>query len=56
MSSTNKLLGAGVAGALTVIVVWGVQTFGHVTIPAEVASAFTTLLAAAGTYVAPANT
>ena len=41
---TPKVGAAGLAGALSIIIVWGVQAFSTVTIPAEVASAFTTVL------------
>ena len=36
---------AGLAGAITIILVWIVSQFGHVTIPPEVASAITTVVA-----------
>lgn len=49
----NKAIAAGAAGAVTIILVWAVQTWGHVAIPAEVASSFTTLLAAAAAYLVP---
>jgi hypothetical protein len=43
--------GAGVAGALTVILVWALSLAG-VDVPPEVASALTTLLAAGGALLA----
>lgn len=46
----KKVQAAGAAGALTVIVVWGLEAAG-VTVPPEVASAFTTLIAFLAGYL-----
>lgn len=43
--------GAGAAGAITVVLVWVLSMFG-VDVPPEVASALTTLIAAAGAFLA----
>lgn len=42
-----------IAGGLTVIIMWGVQTAWGVTVPAEVASAFTTVMGGLAGYFAP---
>jgi len=49
----NKAVAAGVAGAVTVILCWAVETFAKVSIPSEVASSITTLIATAATYFTP---
>lgn len=43
--------GGGAAGALSVIIVWGASQAG-LDVPAEVASAFTTLVASAAAFAA----
>ena len=45
--TTSATAGAGIAGAATVLIVWGLNAAG-VDVPAEVAQAITVLLAAAG--------
>ncbi len=50
----NKAVAAGGAGAVTVILVWLLGLF-HLSIPPEVASAFTTLIAGAATYITPSE-
>ncbi|MFQ5915843.1 MAG: hypothetical protein ACE5JS_21935 [Nitrospinota bacterium] len=47
----KKVAAAGVAGAFTVIVVWVVEEFAGLQIPAEVASAFTALIAFVAGYL-----
>lgn len=49
----NKVLGGATAGALSIVVVWAVGTFASVDVPAEVASAFTTVVSAAVAYLVP---
>lgn len=49
--TTASTAGAGIAGAATVLIVWGLNAAG-VDAPAEVAQAITVLLAAAGALVA----
>lgn len=49
--TTSATAGAGIAGAATVLIVWGLNASG-VDVPAEVAQAITVLLAAAGALVA----
>lgn len=48
--TTSATAGAGIAGAATVLIVWGLNAAG-VDVPAEVAQAITVLLAAAGALV-----
>lgn len=47
---TEKVAAAGIAGAITVILVWIAGEAG-VVVPPEVASAFTTLVAFAAAYM-----
>lgn len=49
--TTASTAGAGIAGAATVLIVWGLTSAG-VDVPAEVAQAITVLLAAAGALLA----
>jgi hypothetical protein len=49
---SRKVQAGGAAGALTVILVWAAGTAG-LDVPAEVASAFTTLIAAAAGWLIP---
>lgn len=49
----NKAVAAGAAGAATIILVWVLGQFAHVSVPPEVASAFTTLIASGATYLTP---
>lgn len=44
-----------IAGAATVLVVWMVQTMGHITVPAEISSALTTLIGAGAAYIGHAT-
>ena len=52
MPQTSTVASA-IGGALTIIIVWVVQTWGHVDIPAGVASAFTTIIMALLTHFVP---
>lgn len=47
-----KAVSTGIFGATSVLIVWLAQQFG-VTVPAEVAAAFTTVLATAATWFTP---
>lgn len=47
-----KIVAAGVSGALTTLVLYGLSTVG-VTVPPEVAAAITALLAVAAGYLTP---
>ncbi len=51
-SLTPKVATGALAGAVSVIVVWIITQFG-VTIPPEIASAFTTVISACSAYFAP---
>jgi hypothetical protein len=50
---TNKVGSALLAGALSVILVWAIKQFAHQDIPAEVGSAFTTILGFVTAYLVP---
>ena len=41
---------SGAAGSATIIIVWALKQWGHVEVPAEVASAFTGLAAVIGAH------
>jgi hypothetical protein len=49
----NKAMAAGAAGAVTVILVWVLGTFGHIVVPPEVSSALTTIISSLAAYAAP---
>jgi len=49
----SKVGYAGIAGAITSLVVWGLSTFVDVQLPAEAAAAITTLITFAIGYVVP---
>ena len=51
----TRKVGAGIAigGPLAVILVWGIKTFGHVDVPAEVATAFGSVLTFGVSYFFP---
>ncbi len=53
MALTPKVATGALAGALSVIIVWGISAGFHIQIPAEVASAFTTLISGVSSYFAP---
>lgn len=46
-----KVVAAGIGGAVAVIVVWALQTFANIQVPAEVAAAFATVLSFASGYI-----
>jgi hypothetical protein len=50
---TQKVTAAGLAGAVSILVVWGLSQFANIDISPEVASAFTTLLAFLAGYLTP---
>jgi len=50
---TNKVIGAGLSGAIVAIAVYGVDTFAGVHIPPEIASALTVVVSAAAAYLTP---
>lgn len=50
---TRKVATAGGAGALVLILVWVLEEFAGISIPAEVASALTVLVSFAAAYVVP---
>jgi hypothetical protein len=53
---TKKVAAAGVAGAVSIVVVWVLHRFVQVDVPPEVASAGTTILAfLAGYFMPPAS-
>lgn len=49
---TNKMVAVGVAGALTVVLVYALGEFGY-NIPVEVASAVTVLISFVSGYIVP---
>jgi hypothetical protein len=49
----NKVIGGAFAGAVTIVLVWAVKQFASVEVPAEVASALTTIVSAAVAYLVP---
>lgn len=51
---TNKVAGAGLAGAVSIVIVWALGMTG-VDVPPEVASAITTILAFGTAYLIPEN-
>jgi len=52
MNLNPKILSAGIAGAITVVLLWVLSMFG-VNVPAEVASAVTIIVAFAVGYLRP---
>jgi hypothetical protein len=50
MALTTKVAAGGIAGAITVVVVW-IRGMSHMTVPAEFASAFTVIISFAAGYV-----
>ena len=55
MENNSKVIGAGVGGAVGIIVTWCITQFGGVEVPAEVAGAISMLGSAGATYFFPAN-
>lgn len=54
MNLNPKIASAGIAGALTVVLVWIVGVLG-IAVPAEVASAVTVIIAFAAGYMRPSG-
>ncbi|CAB4171690.1 hypothetical protein UFOVP929_13 [uncultured Caudovirales phage] len=54
MNLNPKIASAGIAGALTVVLVWIVGVLG-IDVPAEVASAVTVIIAFAAGYMRPSG-
>lgn len=52
-TGANKAIAGGAAGAATILLCWAIETFGHLTIPAEVASAITTLIGTFAVWITP---
>jgi len=50
---TNKTVAGGLAGALTMIVVWALHQWGKVDVPAEIAVAISTVLSFAVSWSTP---
>lgn len=54
---TTKVISGGVAGAISVIIIWALNSFkilpGDTQIPGEIASALTTILSFAVSYLMP---
>jgi len=50
---TQKVTAVGIAGSLSILIVWGLHQFMQVNVPPEVASACTTLLAFLAGYLTP---
>jgi len=53
MTPSRKVTGGALAGGLSIILVWGVKQWGHVDIPAEVASALTVVISFITAYFVP---
>lgn len=53
MRPNTKVAAGGIAGACTVILVWGIDEFGGIKVPAEVASALTTIFSFVVAYYVP---
>lgn len=51
--SPSTVAGAGVGIPLSIVIIWSVQTFGHVTVPPLVATALGAFLAAVAGYFHP---
>lgn len=50
---TQKVTAVGVTGAISIVLVWALHQFAHLDMPAEVASAVTTILAFLAGYLTP---
>ena len=50
-----KVSGAILGGAISIILVYCINEFAHVTLPADVASALSTICSAAVGYLTPSN-
>lgn len=53
MMPTRKVSVGAIAGATSVLVVWGLNTWGKTPVPPEIASAFTALVSGLLSYVVP---
>jgi hypothetical protein len=53
MGVQNSTFAATVGGAVTIVIVWALQTWTTLSIPPEVASAFTTIIMAVLTHLVP---
>jgi len=53
MSPTPKMAASVIAGAITVLIVWGLKQYAHTEIPGEAASAMTTVISFVAGYFAP---
>jgi len=56
MAPTPKVTATVIAGAITVLIVWGLKQYGHTDIPAEAASALTVIISFIAGYFAPRST
>ena len=50
---TRKVAASGIAGALSVVLIWAARQFAHTEVPPEVASAITIILAFLVGYITP---
>lgn len=53
MAPTPKMTASVIAGAITVLLVWALKQYGNTEIPAEAASAVTTIISFVAGYFAP---
>lgn len=49
----RKVSSSALAGALSVILIWATQSFGGISVPAEISSAITTALSFVTGYLVP---
>lgn len=52
-TDANKAVGAGLAGAATIVLVWIAHQWGHIDVPPEVASAFTVIMSTGAAWLTP---
>jgi hypothetical protein len=50
---TQKVTAVGVAGAVSIVIIWALHQFAHLDMPSEVASAITTIIAFLAGYLTP---
>jgi putative flippase GtrA len=55
LKPTQKVAAGGIAGALSIILVWMIEEFARIKIPAEVASALTVVIGVLTSYLTPAG-
>lgn len=55
LTPTPKVAAGAFAGALTTLIVWGLQQYAGITLPAEVAASLTTILSFAVAWITPNN-